>query len=233
MKRKLSALASTLFMWIVMPFLCVLSFSVSPLLAFSLFVASVLTIAFKGGWTFMFMVNRGNSAYYFESGNGKEKLFFVDGVNTFFPIRLGVGCFSIAIYHVDAEMLVSYLNASNMQLEAFKKQHLAASTPKRGSIAVCSSGFVGLIIHDDKREITYDDGNKGFAYVGVQLFKDKGFIKYTDKRGKRRDKAVRTQVGGKWSARNPRVIGEIDLANFPYVDGLGVDGWNKVYCDRE
>ena len=61
--------------------------------------------------------------------------------------------------------------------------------PRRGALARCSLGMLGLITDDDMREFTYPDGNKGTAYVGVCL-------------------AV--PAGSPWSSRNPTVLGYVD-----------------------
>ena len=34
-------------------------------------------------------------------------------------------------------------------------------TPKKGDIAICGIGCIGLITEDAPREVTYSDGNKG------------------------------------------------------------------------
>ena len=57
----------------------------------------------------------------------------------------------------------------------------------KGSLAVCSLGCLGLITEDEKKEVTYPDGTKGMAYVGIHL---------TDKIA---------PIGSPWSSRNPRI----------------------------
>lgn len=64
--------------------------------------------------------------------------------------------------------------------------------PKRGSIAICGIGCLGLITSDSRKEIVYNDGNVGMAYCGIHL---------TDKVSK---------IGSLWSSRNPKVICHID-----------------------
>ena len=64
---------------------------------------------------------------------------------------------------------------------------------KKGAIAVCSLGTLGVITKDGLQEVEYPDGNKGEVYVGVHL---------TDKL---------TLPGERWSSRNPKVIGYTDL----------------------
>lgn len=65
--------------------------------------------------------------------------------------------------------------------------------PKRGAIAICSLGTLGLITKDGLQEVKYSDGKKGEAYVGIHLT----------------EKVCR--AGEQWSSRNPHVIGYTDL----------------------
>ena len=62
----------------------------------------------------------------------------------------------------------------------------------KGSLAMCGIGCLGLITEDEPQEITYPDGNKGIAYVGIHL---------TDKVCK---------IGDAWSSRNPIIVGHTD-----------------------
>lgn len=62
---------------------------------------------------------------------------------------------------------------------------MGESTPKRGDVALCSAGRVGLIECDEPIEIEYPDGNKGAAWIGMHLT---------------------PRYGARWSSRNPRVI---------------------------
>lgn len=62
--------------------------------------------------------------------------------------------------------------------------------PRRGAIAYCSAGKLGLITCDEPLEVTYHDGNKGVAWIGIQL--TKGII------------------GDPWSSRTPKVVGYIE-----------------------
>ena len=59
--------------------------------------------------------------------------------------------------------------------------------PKRGVLAVCSRGILGVVTSDVMQEVTYDDGNKGIAWVGLAL----------------EDKTP-------WCSRDPEVVGVID-----------------------
>ena len=77
------------------------------------------------------------------------------------------------------------------------------SKAKRGDIAICGIGCLGLITSDSPQSVIYKDGNRGMAYIGIHLT----------------GKVV--PVGSEWSSRNPVVIGHIDnidkfLANFRY-----------------
>jgi hypothetical protein len=69
--------------------------------------------------------------------------------------------------------------------------------PCRGAIAFCSRGFLGLITHDTLQEITYLNGDKDMAWIGIQLNDDGG------------------EFGAPWSSRNPRVVGHISDFHFP------------------
>lgn len=72
--------------------------------------------------------------------------------------------------------------------------------PKRGAIAVCSRGYIGIITADEPTEITYPDGNKGSAWLGIQL---------TDKPPIDADWKGQKGIGTPWSSRTPRVIGYV------------------------
>lgn len=65
-------------------------------------------------------------------------------------------------------------------------------TVSKGSIAICGWGCLGLITEDEPKEITYTDGNKAKAYIGIHL---------TDKI---------SPVGSKWSSRKPKIVGHIE-----------------------
>lgn len=60
-------------------------------------------------------------------------------------------------------------------------------TPRKGAIAICSLGSIGLITSDEPQEVTYADGNKAVAWTGIHL---------TDKIA---------PIGSPWSSREPRV----------------------------
>jgi hypothetical protein len=57
--------------------------------------------------------------------------------------------------------------------------------PKRGDIAICSIGHVGLITSETAETITYADGNVGEAWLGIKLV---------------------PEAGTEWSSRQPTVI---------------------------
>ena len=69
-----------------------------------------------------------------------------------------------------------------------------ALLPRKGAIAFCSIGKLGLITSDGPHEITYSDGNKGLSWTGIQLTN-----KHPD-----------TPVGSPWASRTPHVVGYID-----------------------
>ena len=62
---------------------------------------------------------------------------------------------------------------------------------QRGTLALCSRNSLGLITEPEPKEVTYPDGTKGTAYVGIHL---------TDKIA---------PIGSPWSSRNPRVLGTL------------------------
>jgi lipoprotein-anchoring transpeptidase ErfK/SrfK len=72
--------------------------------------------------------------------------------------------------------------------------------PKIGALAICSRGMLGLIT-DGPKEVNYGDGNKGFAWTGIQL-QEHVYENLTVK------------VGDPWSSRTPKVICYVeDLIN--------------------
>lgn len=64
--------------------------------------------------------------------------------------------------------------------------------PGKGAFAFCSQGLLGYITDDEKREVTYEDGIKGMAFVGVHLTGDE------------------KTIGSPWCSRTPRVVGHVD-----------------------
>lgn len=65
-------------------------------------------------------------------------------------------------------------------------------TPRKGAIAVCGIGALGLITADAAVEITYPDKTTGLAWTGIHL---------TNRRA---------PLGSAWSSRNPIVLGYIE-----------------------
>lgn len=63
-------------------------------------------------------------------------------------------------------------------------------TPRRGALAYCSEGHLGLIIDDSPQPVLYANGETALAWHGVHLG------------GK--------FLGQLWSSRNPTVVGHID-----------------------
>ena len=74
--------------------------------------------------------------------------------------------------------------------------------PCKGAIALCGAGTIGLITEDEPREITYSDGNKSVAYVGIQL---------TD--------AI-APIGSPWSSRDPKILARL-MTSFPSDNASG------------
>ena len=64
--------------------------------------------------------------------------------------------------------------------------------PRKGSIAFCSLGCLGLIIEDKPQLVNYEDGHSGMAYVGIHLTNKIAPIRF------------------RWSSRNPVVVGHVD-----------------------
>ena len=64
--------------------------------------------------------------------------------------------------------------------------------PRRGAIARCSLGTLGLITSDGPVPVKYSDGSTGMAWVGSHLTDDL------------------QSTGKTWSSRHPRVIRYIE-----------------------
>ena len=56
----------------------------------------------------------------------------------------------------------------------------------KGYVALCSRSQPGLILFDEPCEVTYPDGNKGTAYIGIHLSPE--------------------LFGKPWSSRNPKLL---------------------------
>jgi len=68
----------------------------------------------------------------------------------------------------------------------------AAMQPiRKGSIATCSHGMLGLILVDEPVAMRYPDGNSDIAWIGIQL-------------GKK-------MFGEPWSSRHPKVVSHINV----------------------
>ena len=65
-----------------------------------------------------------------------------------------------------------------------KKDSFPGRKPKRGDLAICGSGTLGIISSSRRKTIIYPDGNKAKAWYGVT-----------------------TQTGKPWSSRNPIILG--------------------------
>jgi len=63
---------------------------------------------------------------------------------------------------------------------------------KKGDIAICSLGCLGLVMQDDPQIVIYKDGNRGIAYTGIHIT----------------NKII--PVGSEWSSRSPTVVGHVD-----------------------
>ena len=60
-------------------------------------------------------------------------------------------------------------------------------------LGICGLGTLGVITKYNPQEVTYPDGSKAMAYVGLHL---------TEAIGK---------IGDPWSSRDPMIIGTIDV----------------------
>lgn len=60
---------------------------------------------------------------------------------------------------------------------------------KRGALAYCSLGYLGIITSHTPQIVVYPDGTEGTAWVGIQL---------TD--------GPNHNIGDYWCSRNPRVL---------------------------
>lgn len=76
---------------------------------------------------------------------------------------------------------------------------------RKGAIALCSLNKIGLITSEIPLEVTYNDGNKGIAWVGIQL--TDGIVE-----GIKGDKGKKFEhtIGSSWMSKNPIVLGYIE-----------------------
>ena len=77
--------------------------------------------------------------------------------------------------------------------------------PKKGAIAFCSLNRLGLITSETPIEVTYNDGNKGISWVGIQL--TDGQVSGV---GGDKGKIIKQKVGDPWMTRKPKVIAYLD-----------------------
>ncbi len=94
--------------------------------------------------------------------------------------------------------------------------------PRRGAIAFCSLGRLGLITVDAPQEIHYHDGNVGIAWTGVQL--TDGTISGV---GKDKGKTIYQVIGDGWSSRTPIVVGYIE----DLIPGSLTNGRTHLFVD--
>lgn len=69
----------------------------------------------------------------------------------------------------------------------------AVTEPKRGDLALCSAGALGLITSEAPESVTYPDGTVGYAWTGVHL-------EFKNVNGR----AVKP--GDPWCSRNPQIV---------------------------
>lgn len=77
--------------------------------------------------------------------------------------------------------------------------------PRKGAVALCSLNRVGLITSDSPVEVTYNDGNKGISWIGIQLTDGEVMGVGGDK-----GKIIEQKIGDPWMSKNPNVIGYIE-----------------------
>jgi len=65
--------------------------------------------------------------------------------------------------------------------------------PKKGAIAKCKWGTIGVIASDGPVEVTYSNGDRGLAWIGFHL-QEHDMIK----------------IGDPWSSRHPEVLFFLD-----------------------
>jgi len=71
-------------------------------------------------------------------------------------------------------------------------------TPKKGAIAKCAWGTIGVIAVDRPQEVTYPDGKKGMAWTGFHLTEtilEGGHV---------------IKIGDPWSSKKPEVLFYLD-----------------------
>ena len=78
----------------------------------------------------------------------------------------------------------------NDHIPAQRAKERTMSDIRRGTVAICSRGHLGLITSNAPREVTYPNGSKGTAWVGIHLGDD--------------------DMGQPWSSRTPKPIGLLD-----------------------
>lgn len=76
--------------------------------------------------------------------------------------------------------------------------------PEEGSIAFCSIGRLGLITSKTPIPVTYNDGNTGISWVGIQLT-DGAVMGVGGDKGK----VIKQNVGDVWMSKNPTVVGHV------------------------
>lgn len=64
--------------------------------------------------------------------------------------------------------------------------------PKKGVVAICGAGSLGLITSNEKERVIYDDGTGAMAWTGIHLT----------------GKLEHAEPGDDWSSRSPEVIGD-------------------------
>lgn len=100
----------------------------------------------------------------------------------------------VAVYDAERNMWHpdGYGKSYPVSDDEFKGDHWEpyGPVPRKGAIAVCGAGHLGVITSDSKETVRYPDGETSTAWPGIHLAKDK--------------------LGSRWSSREPRIIGHVD-----------------------
>lgn len=74
--------------------------------------------------------------------------------------------------------------------------------PKKGAIALCSLGSLGIILSEKPVPVEYEDGTKSEAWTGIYLLDHNVKWQFGPKKGQ--EELIK--AGSPWSSKRPRVI---------------------------
>lgn len=83
---------------------------------------------------------------------------------------------------------------------------------KKGDLAICSMGALGLVTVNEPEVVIYKDGNSAEAWVGIHLTNDIA------------------PAGSLWSSRNPEVVGNIADFLFYHSPSKGAKKNRLTFC---